>query len=113
MKKRWMLCWIAAAAALLLTGCGRQVGNAVSDAASQVGKTVSQAGEAGSRMGSQLESAVQGGDTSQGTVDSGTDGTIGDEDGASGRGPEDSAPSQSGEAMPSSGPEETDSSQRE
>lgn len=77
-KKRLLALAMCAVLACLLTGCGNQAGNAASGAASKMGEAVSKAGEEVSEAVSRVESFLEG-DGVSGTVDSGTDGFIGDE----------------------------------
>lgn len=85
-KKRIFILSLCAVLSLLLAGCDS--GKTASNAASKVGETVSRIGEDVSGAMSRAESFLEGDDSSvgsrmddSGTVDSGSDGFIGDESG--------------------------------
>ncbi len=89
MKKRLFVLVMAALLCLLAAGCGNGKGG-VSDTASKMGEAVSKAGEDLDETISRVVSAVPGDDDASsgtpddgGTVDSGSDGFLGDDEGSS------------------------------
>lgn len=79
MRKKLLVLAVCLVLPLLLAGCANNAGDMVSNAASKAGDALSRVGDDVSEAVSRVESFLEGDGNASGTVDSGSDGFLGDE----------------------------------